>query len=386
MERLLMIAPAPVLRTGTGYTLDKKFITGMALHCRLWQGKMDCLLREGAQNIPFGAQAYTPDMPFGLKVLGQHEAITHAHLDGYDVIYCGIDSADNLPIIDIALPRRPRIVATIEYTLRTRLQAAWLDNRQSMTKRLRTMLWLLRQEPQRRRFIRQADGLQTNGYPAYESYRRLNAHTLLYLDNRMTSDLFATQAERDARASRVAAGAPLRLVYSGRLEPMKGAQDLIPIARALAARGAAFHLDIFGNGHLAAQIASDIARHNLADHVTLHDPVDFETGLVPYLRENCDIYLCCHRQSDPSCSYIENMGCGLAVVGYGNQMWAALQQASDAGWTAPLGNRDKIVDIIHQLDTDRAGVIARCDNALAFAKSHDFQSEFQKRMDHLAKR
>ena len=385
MQRLLMIAPAPVIRTETGYVLDKKFITGMELHCKFWPGEFDCLLREGAQTIPFGAQDVTSDLAFGLKVLTPDEPITAAHLEGYDVIYCGIDSVESFDVIDIDMPHRPRFFATIEYTLRTRLQAAWLDNRDSLAKRLRTMLWLMRQEPRRRKFIRKADGLQTNGYPAFFSYRAMNTNPLLYLDNRMTPALFATQAECDARATRLKSGAPLRLVYSGRLERMKGAQDLIPIAKALNARGMAFHLDIFGDGYLKEKIAKDIQKEDLARNVTLHAPVDFETELVPYMRKNSDIYLCCHRQSDPSCSYLENMGCGLCVVGFGNQMWAALHEASGAGWVTPVGKHEQIAGVICDMDSHRDEVVTRCDKAITFAKSHDFLSEFQKRMAHLHK-
>ena len=67
---------------------------------------------------------------------------------------------------------------------------------------------------------------------------------------RMTPDLFATEAEMRARETLRAAGGPLRLVYSGRLETMKGAQDLLPVARRLIERGVDFTLDIFGTGSL----------------------------------------------------------------------------------------------------------------------------------------
>ena len=50
-------------------------------------------------------------------------------------------------------------------------------------------------------------------------------------------------------------------------------------------------------------------------HATLRwGVVDFETELVPFTRQNADIFLGCHRQSDPSCTYLEAMGCGVAVA------------------------------------------------------------------------
>lgn len=82
---------------------------------------------------------------------------------------------------------------------------------------------------------------------------------MLYLDGRMRAAIMATPQEQAARALHIQSDAPLRLVHSGRLEPMKGAQDLIPVAIALRQAGVSFTLDIFGSGSLGADIAKGIA-------------------------------------------------------------------------------------------------------------------------------
>lgn len=379
-----MIAPAPVLRTATGYVLDGKFVEGMQLHCRYWPGPIDCILREGATDIPFGATEITGDTGFGLTVLPRDAEIEARHLAGYDMIYCSADDARNFGIADrMTRTAGSKLTLVLEYTLKTRLQAAWLDRHRSVLRRLYSMAWLMRQEVRLRRFVRAADGLQANGYPAHELYGRMNRNPLLYLDNRMEPALFATDSEMAARKDHLLSAGPLRLVYSGRLENMKGAQDLVPIARALRDAGTRFRLDIFGTGSLSGQIARDIAAGGLEETVTLHDPLDFETELVPYMRRHADIYLCCHRQSDPSCTYVENMGCGLTVAGYDNDMWAALCAESGAGWTSPLGNPARIAQTISLIDRDRPEIHRRAEKALAFARQHNFPDEFRKRMTHM---
>lgn len=179
-------------------------------------------------------------------------------------------------------------------------------------------------------------------------------------------------------------GAPLRLLHSGRLEHMKGSHDLIPIARQLVLKGVDFTLDVFGTGSLESEIQKDIAQHGLQDRVRLRGAVDFETELVPFAKKNSHIYLSCHRQSDPSCSYIENMGCGLAVIGYSNRMWAALCSASKAGWVAPLGNTDALADAITEAAQDRELTAAVCQTAREFAEHHSFENEFQNRVNHMS--
>jgi glycosyltransferase involved in cell wall biosynthesis len=185
------------------------------------------------------------------------------------------------------------------------------------------------------------------------------------------------------RRDRLLRGAPLRFVFNGRLEPMKGADDLVPVADALKQRGIDFTLDVFGTGTLKDQISAGISARKLGDVVRLHDPVDFETELVPFLRKNADVFLCCHKQSDPSCTYIENMGCGLAVMGYDNRMWAKLSEMSGAGWTGRMGQIDAFADLAESVNADRLEMANRCDRALSFAKAHSFEAESRKRMDHL---
>ena len=383
VPRLVMIAPAPVIRTDNGFVLDAKFIEGIKQHAAQWPGELVCILREGAKHIPFGAREVQGIDGVDLRVLTADETVPETLLNKDDLLFCSADDARNLNLPARAKALGAKVVLAIEYTFETRLQIAWHDRARPLIKRLYSMLWLARQERRLRRAIRMTDGLQSNGYPAHALYGPMAKNALLYLDNRMTPDLFATEHDLHSKLQRLGKDTPLRLVFSGRLEPMKGAQDLIPIATLLRNREVAFTLDIFGDGSLSTDIASDIKQNGLSDVVRLHAPVDFETELVPWLRLNADIYLCCHRQSDPSCTYLENMGCGLAVAGFGNRMWSALKDASDAGWVVPMGDREELANTLAK--AARTDIARCCENAARFAQAHDFVSEFTKRMEHLAR-
>ena len=76
----------------------------------------------------------------------------------------------------------------------------------------------------------------------------------------------------------------------------------------------------------------------LSDRVRLHGPVPFETRLVPLSRQTADVFVSCHVQSDPSCTYLEAMGCGLPVVGFANRMLAALVAAAVAMLAWPVND------------------------------------------------
>lgn len=375
-----MIVPAPVNRLPDGrLRMDVKFVEGMRLHRRFWEGDLEVVLWDHGQPIPFGAEYDGAELGFDAVILGPGEALPNAVLSRADLVWA---SADMVETLDLAGAGRAPVVYAIEYTLGTRLQIVALDRGMGWPRKLWSMIWNLRMEARRRRAFRRAAGLQANGYPAEAAYRRLNGNTMLYLDGRMRPEMMASEAEMAARVAHAAAGGPLRLAHSGRLEPMKGAQDLLPVARSLQATGAAFTLDIFGAGSLEAAIRS--ALPEFGGRVRLHGPVDFETALVPWMRANADLFLSCHRQSDPSCTYLETMGCGVPVIGWDNAMWRALSRESGTGWVVEMGEVRAMADRIAQLARERDEIAAHAARALDFARRHDFEAEFRRRMRHVA--
>ncbi|WP_207623644.1 glycosyltransferase [Rhodobacter calidifons] len=384
MSSLLMIAPAPVIESGGRLRLDVKFVEGMRVQQGLWPSRMTVALRRGVPAIPFGRDYGRDELPFDLLLLDPDEALTARHLSGFDLIYAGGDDFHCLGLPDLLHPGQ-KLVYVIEYTQETRLQIMDLDRSRSLLGRLRGRLWLRQQERRRLRAFRAATALQANGYPAHDLYAPICADTLLYLDGRMTPDLFATETEMTARETWRAAGGPMRLIFSGRLEPMKGAQDLIPVARALERNGVDFTLDVFGTGALQGDVAAAMQQLAEPGRVRLHGAVDFETELVPFTRTRADIFLGCHRQADPSCTYIEAMGCGVAVASYDNRMWQRLNGEAKAGWGSPLGEPERLAERLIALSRDPQAITRASRNAWEFSRAHGFLPEFRRRMEHLAR-
>lgn len=376
---LLICAPAPVHRAGENWRLDVKFVEGMRRHQRDWGGPVHCLLWETQESIPFGQKYAAKDLGFGLTVLPAGQSPTF--LPDAAVAFLSADMVEFGNLTELFSARQIPVVASLEYTLDTRMQILRLDPQISGLRKMRRMLWQLNHERKLRRGLTKAAGVQFNGWPSYAAYKHLTARPHLYLDNRMEQSMTATQANMETRAARLRSGAPLRLIHSGRLEPMKGAQDLLPVMRSLAQNKIEATLDIYGTGSAAPSIRASLAE--FGGKVRLHDPVDFRTELVPIKRTAADIFLSCHRQSDPSCSYIEAMGCGLAVAGYDNQMWAALHKSSGGGLIAPLGRPEALAVAIAQWHRDREQLISAMEAAWEYAKAHSFEVEFAGRIQHL---
>jgi colanic acid/amylovoran biosynthesis glycosyltransferase len=382
VTRLLMIVPAPVVRLPDGrLRMDIKFVEGMRLHKALWPGTITVVLWDHGHTIPFCADYRPDDLGFDFEVLDAGAAVTPELIARHDIISA---SADMFETLDLAQPGRAPVIYSIEYTIGTRLKIVALDPDLGILRKARSMLWNLGIERRRRRAFRAAAGVQANGYPAYRAYRDLNPSTILYLDGRIRREMMATADDMAVRTAALQAGGPLRIVHSGRLEPLKGAQDLLPVARHLTAMGVDFTLDIFGSGSIEGDVRAALA--DFDGRLRLHAPIDFETELVPWMRANADIFLSCHRQSDPSCSYLEAMGCGLPVIGYDNAMWLNMKADSGSGWMVPMGDTKAMAARIADLNRNRADVIVQADRALDFARHHDFETEFTRRMLHRADR
>ncbi|MCZ0964472.1 glycosyltransferase [Paracoccus benzoatiresistens] len=382
---VLVLAPSVHVIAEEGrLRADDKFLSGLQRHAEVWEGPIRILLRTDTAPLPFSRLVTKSDFPGEVHLLRADEPIRASHLAGADVVLASGDRHDQMELAPLCALTGARLVYAIEYTLPTRLRTAALDPQRSALQRMKSAAWVLNEERRRRRAFRAAAGLQFNGYPAYEAYGPLDPQGCFYFDGRMSRDVMATEDEMRNRAERFMAGGPIRLMTSGRLEPIKGAQDLMPAARAMLSAGVDFTLDIYGAGTLAPRIAAEIATGALQDRVRLHDPVDFQSRLVPHMRRHADVFLSCHRQGDPSCSYLEAMGCGLAVVGTANEMWLPMAANTNAGWVVPMGQPEAVAKCIMQLAAQRDRVTAAAKRSLCFARAHDFEGEFARRMEHLA--
>lgn len=383
MTKLLIISSAPVVSDGQKIFLDIKFYEGILFYCRNWDGSVTVISETQTEKYPFGDFYDRAALPFEVRTMRKYQSVQAADILGFDIVMCSGDSHKFFHVSKLCRAAGVPLVYMIENILETRLQIVWLDHDRGLLHRLYSMMWLLWQERKRREAFRMASGLEANGYPAFEAYSALNENSILYLDNRTEKDMFATAAERAARRVHILCGGKLRLIHSGRLEPLKGSQDLVPIAKELARHNIDFELNIFGTGSLEEQIRRDATMAGVQDRVLLHGAVDFRTELVPFTRQNADIFLSCHRQSDPSCTYLEAMGCGVPILGYANRMWSALCRESNAGWVRPLGKPLLLAQEILRLDKARSEIADASDHAFQMAELHGFGLEFGRRVDHL---
>lgn len=364
--------------------LDRKFKDGMAAYCERWRGRVRVAMRvqDVAALSPFGAWRWDPaDAPFTLDVIEPGQTLAASQLTDVDVLLASADDHRQLDVAALCKTLPTACVYVIEYTLRTRLDMG-RHSSTPLIKKLKTAIWHLRNERRIVRAMRLADGIQANGSPAFKSYGAGSPSALLYWDTRLLRSQLVDRAALDSKLATLREGGPLRLAFSGRLIAAKGADAMVPLALRLRQLGVPFTLDIFGAGELADEIRSAIAAHRLDDVVRLRGPVDFDDVLMPTIKAQVDVFVCCHRQGDPSCTYAETLGCGVPMVGFANEALAALVQEDGVGWTVPMGSTSALAERIAALAANREEICAKSVAALRFAENNHFENVFDRRIDH----
>lgn len=364
--------------------LTRKFISGMQMYVDRWNGPVEVLAQrsEADHSGNLDDSWVQPGaLPF---------RVTAADLDGDEakaavrraaVVQGGADHRLNhMPALCAAMGAKYVFVA--EYTLRTRWQIIDADAL-AWPVAWRRKIWAWRQEHANTASVRASAAVQCNGTPTFEAYRQLNHRTLLYFDSRVTADMLPAAPRALQRSQPWSASDPIRLAFSGRLNRMKGADHLVRVARALRDLKVPFLMDIYGDGPLAPSLEEAIRREKLEGAVRLHGVLDFATELMPTIRDHVDLFVCCHRQGDPSCSYLETMACGVPIVGYANEAFAGLMRLCPAGESVPMDDWAAMATAIARLSREprRLGELAT--QALSFAREHTFEREFERRIEHM---
>ncbi len=211
----------------------------------------------------------------------------------------------------------------------------------------------------------------------------MSARPLLFFDSRVRQDMLAKESDVRGRVAQLTERKVLRLGFSGRLLAIKGVQYLPQLAERLAERGVAFTLDVCGDGPMREPMVQAIQVRRLEPLIRMRGVFAFERELVPFFKQQVDLFVCCHPQSDPSCTYLETMACGLPIAGFANDALRGIVQLSGAGWPAPIGDVGRLASIIEELSLQPKRIEEGAFWALQFAARHTFERTWGARIAHV---
>jgi glycosyltransferase involved in cell wall biosynthesis len=363
--------------------LTRKFMEAVVKFASLWPGSITVLIEEtDRENDNLDPQIFKlNELPFKLEIIN-FDTITPTQLrNKTSLVLATLEHRQN-HISKICKEAGIPCIYISEYTLKTRKQIIAVSTNNQLL-RLRRNLWEQYQECQQRNAIALANGLHCNGTPTYEVYRKISRDPLLFFDTRITEDMLATNDDIQKRTRSLRDNKPLRLVFSGRLIKMKGADHLLDVARELKRLGIQFQLFISGAGVLEKEMQRRITANELSDCVTMMGVPEFKTEFFPFVKANIDLFICCHRQGDPSCTYIETMSCGVPIVGYANEAFKGIVAQSQAGWLVKMDRPKLLAKKVAELNSKRDEIEAMSFKSLEFARQHTFEKTYEARISRM---
>lgn len=377
---LVVMTPLKAVRRPNGkLLLTRKFLDGMALYRELWKGPITLLSEPSeieSDNLD-NMEISVEQAPFRTVCEYFSDDGLSKTLCGPSIVLASEGEQFNFVSSVCRHVNAPCVYVT-EYSLKTRLQILKAEQL-SLPRRVVRSLRQIRQQFAQKQAISLADGVQCNGTPTYSAYKSLTPSPLLFFDTRTSEDMLTTPERILARSVNLAKG-PIHLVFSGRLKLMKGVNHLPLVADHLRKLGIRFRMTICGDGEYLPQLNKDVRKLGL-DCITLRGALDFKTELLPFVANEADLFVCCHPQGDPSCTYLETMACGVPIAGYENEALAGLVQVSGVGWTTPLNDPKALAVKIASLTPEELTMAAN--HSLSFAADHTFEKTFQRRIDHL---
>jgi colanic acid/amylovoran biosynthesis glycosyltransferase len=382
----LVILPSigAVPHTDGQITITRKFLDGVAEMARHWDGPVEIILPpiEAATDNLDSVRIDPRDFGVSIKVVSFEDNMRMMQeLSGAGIVLASVYYKLNNAAVWCGKMKVPCVYVS-EYTLKTRLQILDAEVSNPLV-RARRRLWEYGQERRIKAGLRLAAGVQCNGTPTYDAYQPICASSLLFFDGRVERRQLISPDELNQRLDYLRTGRPLRLAFSGRLVRMKGADHLPLVAQELKRRQVPFQMTIYGDGVLAEGMRQQIRSLGLEDCVRTPGVLDFTTELLPRVKRDADLFVCCHRQGDPSCTYIETMSCGVPIVGYDNEALAGMLRRVPAGVGVPMDDVSALADALAQLHVDRESMATMSRRALEFATDNTFEETFRKRIEHL---
>lgn len=353
--------------------LTKKFLDGMVAYTERWPKKITAMVK--VHSTPDSNLDHVEVVPsqyqFGIKAIPENQK----ELEHY-MLKAGLVLGGPIGI------RGVRQVIVKETSLQTRLQIIAAETPHPI-KRWKRLFFAIIANKRERRIAGNFAGIQCNGTPTYNSYKHLNKNTMMFFDSRIEQHDVITEEALSCRTERLLSGEPLRLAFTGRLMRIKGSDGLIEIAEELRRLGVQFKMDICGGGECEEQLERDIYEKQLNDQVHLRGILPYREKLLPFIRNEIDLFVCPHIQGDPSCTYIETMACGVPIIGYANEAWEGMAPISKAGWITPMKRTDLLAERIAELSRNRGAIAEAAKAARTFAAKHIFEHTMDQRIDHM---
>lgn len=169
-----------------------------------------------------------------------------------------------------------------------------------------------------------------------------------------------------AKAAGVDRG-PLRLIYVGRADEMKGPLHWIAALGALDQMDIPFVADWVGDGVLLEDMKHEALRLGISDNIQFHGFVSDRAKVLGLMRQ-AHLMMFCHMTDESPRNLVEALHAATPLIGFADPYASSLVEERGAGKLVPRGDSTALAETIAVLNADRAMLGDLIDRAGGSAK------------------
>ena len=367
-DTLLIYAPVPLYRSADGGLLmEDQACNGL----RLWAENFDRLITMHPLDPGPPPPAWVPLDRVGpnlariqvepLPMAWRPDRFFRALPATRRRIGALIDEADYLSFAIGGLFGDWGAVSCVEAARRNRAHAIWTDRVESAVvreeagkgpwrQRLRAMLTAGPMAALERRLIRKATVGLFHGRETFDTYAPYARRAELVHDIHIAEADHLSPANRAAKIAAAGEG-PLRVVYVGRADPMKGGLDWVEALIRLRAGGADVAATWLGDGTDLAEMRARIAAAGLEDRVSFPGFTRNRADVLQALR-SAHLMMFCHKTPESPRNLIEALISATPIVGYSGAYAKDLIAVNQGGVLVPTNDVAALVKAVAGLAED----------------------------------
>lgn len=173
---------------------------------------------------------------------------------------------------------------------------------------------------------------------------------------------------------------PLKIVFAGRADPMKGPLEWIEVLDKLAKDGVDFSATWLGNGALLDDMKHAVQAAGLEDRVSLPGFVTDRQQVLDALRD-AHVHMFCHKTPESPRNLIEALISGTPIIGYDGAYARDLVNGHQGGEFVEIGDVDSLSELVKAIDADRPHLAQLIEDAYNDGKIFSSDAVFKHRSD-----
>lgn len=215
----------------------------------------------------------------------------------------------------------------------------------------------------------------------YERHCRFGANAKAYCHTMHSErDVISETVLEERVASLCTGGAPLRLVYCGRLVPYKGVHVSLEVVRRAIRKGARVTFDIIGGGPEEQALRKSVSDSGLESSVHFHGPRSYGPDLIRAL-SGYDILIHSPVEEDTPRMVFDGYAAGLPLLGTSIPFIVDRAKSDNAAFVFPVNDAEAGSEMLLRLDRDRGDLEQPMRRARLAGLRHAVECWCRKRRD-----